>query len=434
MTKIIGLMLFLLAMFLIKLPSFYLSSATSKFLTSHVVAKIIIGIIFLYFLIDIKIRKKLNHKSIILPFIFLISQTLSILRAVDTVLFLKDYQNLIFFLLIIILGFIYGQRKKNASIIYKFILITGVFVVFLDFIYFLFSHQFIYFISIFIQKEMLPAYILNLERGRYNLYLNTELFLPFFITIFLISNNKLNKIYSLVAVSFITFSTIISNFRHRLLFLIFVLISFGYNFFQKRKKTYIKKYVTIFFAVFLLVTFSSLFIARTFFQKDIVNRLLFQNEFEDVSTINTRLNNFKNSMKLLSSSPVFGVGLGNYQLYQGNNKEFSVIDSMQRDFMVESRSDPHSIISKTAGESGIIGLLALGLMIIYFFRRDFLFIKEDGSYEVFAYIISFWGLFILSLITPSITIFRGGWMWFMRGLLEGQYQLLGVSRKSSKYN
>ena len=33
--------------------------------------------------------------------------------------------------------------------------------------------------------------------------------------------------------------------------------------------------------------------------------------------------------------------------------------------------------------------------------------------------ISFWGLFLLSLITPSITIFRGGWMWFMRGLIEG---------------
>jgi len=419
--KRIDLVLFLITMFLIKLPPFYLSSATSRFLTTHVVAKVIIGIIFLYSLINTKIRAKLNHKSIIFPLLFFISQTLSIVKAADTVLFLKDYQNLIIALLIIILGFIYGQSKKNSSFIYKFILITGVFTIFLDFIYFLFSRQFISFISIFIQKEMLPVYIINLDRNRYNLYLNTELFLPFFITVFIISKEKSKKRSSLIAVFFTIFTTIISNFRHRLLFLIFVLIAFGYNFYCKRKEINIKKIFTVFFIVFLLASISSLFIARTFFQKNIVNRLLFQDEFEDVNSINTRLNNFENSMKLFYSSPLFGVGLGNYQLYQGNNKEFSVVDPIKRNFMVESRSDPHSIISKTTGESGIVGGLALWAMIFFFLRRDWIFIKKNDSYKIFAYIVAFWGLFMLSLITPSITIFRGGWMWFLRGLIESNY-------------
>ena len=77
--------------------------------------------------------------------------------------------------------------------------------------------------------------------------------------------------------------------------------------------------------------------------------------------------------------------------------------------------------------------LGVWLRKTYVIRRDWVLIKTSKSFEIFAYIVAFWGLFMLSIFTPSITLFRGGWMWFIRGCLEGQHQRFGLSRKSS-YN
>lgn len=425
--------LFLLAMFLIKIPPFYISPFTTKFLTSHVLAKLILGGLFLYFIINTKIRTKLNNKALIFPFLFFLSQTISVIAAKDILLFLKDYQNIIFALLILILGFIYGLNKKNKEIIFNFIIITGILVVVLDFVYFLFASQFLSFISNFVQKEALPVYIANFERGRYNLYLNTELFLPFFISAFLFTKQNKNKTLSSIAIFLIIFFSFVSNFRHRLLFLMFALISYGILI-LKNKNLNIKKILLTFSGIFIIGAISSLLIARIFFQHDIINRLFLQDEIEDVKSVNSRVDNLNKSIELFKSSPLVGIGLGNYQIYMKDNGKFSIFDPVAKELNSQSISDPHSIVSKTLSESGAIGLMSLTIMVLFYLRRDIIYLRENDSLEISAYIISFWGLFILSLITPSITLFRGGWMWFMRGILEGQYQLLADSRKSSKNN
>lgn len=429
--KMIDLTLFLLAMFLIKIPPFYISPFTTKFLTSHVVAKLILGGLFIFFIFDSKIRTKLNSKLLFFPFLFFLSQTLSVIKANDILLFLKDYQNVVFAFFIFLMGYIFVRGKDNLSIIYNFILTTGLSVIIIDFTYLLFSAQFISFIKVFVQQEMLPVYILNLERERFNLYLNTELFLPFFINVFLLK--KHNKSLTLIAIFLIIFLTFVSNFRHRLLFLVMSLISYGILIIRE-KRVNARKVISILLIIFVIGTASSLLVTKVFFQHDIINRLLLQNEFEDIFTINSRVDHLKQSASLMTSSPIFGIGLGNYQLYNNKNSTFSIIDPIAKQFRTESSNDPHSIISKTMGETGLLGLVTLAFMILNFMIRDIYYFREKKLSTITPFIIAFWGFFILSLITPSITIFRGGWMWFLRGILEGQYQLVGVSRKSSKNN
>ncbi|MEK7597042.1 MAG: O-antigen ligase family protein [Patescibacteria group bacterium] len=428
--KKIDLISFLLVMFLIKIPPFYISPFATKFLTSHVLAKLILGALFIYFILDTKIRTKLNKKVLIFPLLFFLSQSLSLIAARDIYFFLKDYQNIIFSLLILILGFIYGQNKKNKEIIYNFIFTIGILIITLDFVYFLFASQFLSFISIFVQKEALPVYIVNLERGRYNLYLNTELFLPFFIGAFLFTKQNKNKILFSIAIFLIIFLSFVSNFRHRLLFLMFALISYGFLI-VKNKNLNVKKILLTFSGIFVIGAISSLLIARVFFQHDIVNRLFLQDEIEDVKSVNSRVDNLNKSIELFKSSPLAGIGLGNYQIYMKDNGKFYIFDPVAKELNSQSISDPHSIVSKTLSETGMTGLISLTIMVLFYLRRDIIYLRENDSQEISAYIISFWGLFILSLITPSITLFRGGWMWFMRGILEGQYQLLGDTSRSS---
>lgn len=420
--ELIILIVFLLAVFLIKLPPLYFLSIPSKLYTTHVIAKLIIIGAPLYLLTNNKIRKNIqNNKVIKFPLFYLLTQSVSIIVASDVFLFLKDYQNLLASFLLFIIAFVFAQKKDYANFINKFIILVGVIIIIIDLIFYLFSNQFIFITKNFIQIEAFSLYVFNLQRGRYNLYLNTELFLPFFINFLLLSKQDLlKKMMGTIAIILTIFLAFVSNFRHRIIFLIFVIFFYGFFLLVKRKAKNLKA-VVAFLSISLLGLLFSLLIVRNYYQWDIVDRLLLQDQTEDVQTINLRINNYKQSIELLLTSPFIGVGLGNYKIYVENRAKHLVINKLQNDVYTASIQDPHSIISKTAGETGIIGLFGLIIMILFFLRRDLYFLKKGITPNIFAYVISFWGLFILSLITPSITIFRGGWMWFIRGILEGHY-------------
>lgn len=372
-----------------------------------------------------KIFLKKKPLFLIIVFYFFTS-SLSIITTIDVFLFLKDYHNLIINLILFLTSFYIGIEVKYRTKINKFIIFTGFIVIFFDFIFYIFAPEFISLGSHFFPREIITLYSYNLERGRYNLYLNSELFLPFFINSFILKNkNKIKRLLVALGAFLIIFFTFVSNFRHRFLFLLIVI--FFYSFFILIKNPNINRYLLKIFSIIIIfgVLISFLFV-KSSFKRDIINRILLESEVEDIHSIKSRVDNFYKSVDLFLSSPIFGVGLGNYQVYN-ENKEFSTINKLSKDFYSDSRKETHSIISKTIGEMGIMGLIGLLTMIIFFFIRDFVFIKKGVSLNTFAYITVFWAFFILSLITPSITLFRGGWMWLMRGILEGQYYLLEIN-------
>lgn len=422
---------FFIAILIIKLPPLYLFFTTSKLLSSHTIAKIILICLMAFFFANFKSKNIFLKKSIFFTITFyLFTSSLSVITANDVLLFLKDYHSLIMSLLLFIISFYVGSEFKYRVKMNKFIIFCGFIIVFFDLIFYLFTPEFMLLGKYFFQREIITLYTFNLQRSRYNLYLNSELFLPFFINLFILENkNKNERILGLFGVFLIIFFTFVSNFRHRFLFLILV-ISF-YSFFILIKKPNINQYLLKILSTIIVfgVLISFLFV-RTFSQKDIINRILLNDEREDIGSINSRIDNFYRSVDLFWSSPIFGVGLGNYQLYAKNKKIF-IFDKLSKDFYSDSIRETHSIISKTIGETGYIGLVGLLTMMTFFIIRDFVFIKKGISINTFAYITVYWAFFILSLITPSTTLFRAGWMWLMRGILEGQYYLSEMNQRNN---
>lgn len=430
----ISFLFFLVAIFTIKLPPIFITPIPSTLFTSHIIAKILITILALFLFINPHNRKNILNKNSILTvtLFYFITQSASVVKATDQFLFLKDYHSLIISLLLLYVAFIFGKNSKCWIKINRLIVIMGFIVISIDFLFYLFPTQFMSLVGDFLQKELVTLYSFNLQRGRYNLYLNTELFIPFFINMIILSDkNKLGRLIGAISTFLIIYLTFVSNFRHRLLFLVVVVIFYSLFLFINRHKVNLKRIVPIFFVVLISGVIVSFFLVRTFSQQDIVNRLFLEDETEDISSINLRIDNFNKSIELIKSSPFFGVGLGNYQLY-AENKKWLINNQLSKDFYSGTRQESHSIISKTIGETGLLGLLGLSVMVIFFLRRDWIFIKKNSSFKIFAYIVTFWGFFILSLITPSITLFRGGWMWLVRGILEGRYQFSSDSRRSSK--
>lgn len=174
-----------------------------------------------------------------------------------------------------------------------------------------------------------------------------------------------------------------------------------------------------------LVILSSVFFIRPHQQIDLLDRLIMTNE-SDWESFNYRIKAFTIAKELFGASPLLGIGLGNYKIYINNKSEFLILDKTKRVLASQTNSDPHSIFSKTLAESGIIGIMALLAMIFFFLERDIFFIKrltknQNNLFWIIPYVISFWAYFAVILFTPSIILFRGGWFWFLRGVIEGYY-------------
>ncbi|GIW64487.1 MAG: hypothetical protein KatS3mg092_0420 [Patescibacteria group bacterium] len=418
--------LYLFSLLLIKLFPVYIF-IESRFFTTHSLSKIILILIFiiLVFIKKEDCKLLLTKNSIFHFFIFFfITQTLSIIKSNNLLLFLKDFQNLLSFFVITFLS-VYFLRKKNF--LYKTfysIVYLGFFIVLLDLLFFLFFNKIIFFLQNFIQKEVILNYQFNLMRNRYNLYLNSELFLPFFLLYFKTRKGKLTKTFSLIFIFILIFNTFASAFRHRLLLLIVVLTFLIRIKFRKK----IVKNSLILVTLFLFFFFGFIFKNTT--SVNIVDRTILRDP-ADLSSIEGRIENFKLSINLFFYSPIFGIGLGNFQEYSKDLSKFYNFDKTRQFFYSISSTDPHNIISKVLAETGIIGLVGYVALIFKFFQNDFFSFSDKRVYNkelLSAFIVGFWGLFILSLITPSITIFRGGWMWFFRGVIETFY----YKKKSNK--
>ena len=417
--------IFLISIFLIKLPVFYITPHQYKILTTHTLAKFLLLLLFLSILIKQIFKKNrlfnFNNIHILIPFLFFITQALSGLMVIDFFYYLKDLHNLFFaFLIFFISFFILRFNKNGLKIVTNFIVVTGLIVLLFDIVYFIFSQSFLNFIKLILEKESFPVYQVNLDRGRFNLYLYTELFFPFFF-IYYLKGDTSQKVMLFFIISLLIFTTYISNFRHRLLFLFLELV---FIFFLFRKSFYFKSSKFIFF-IFIIIFFTAPFFTRPYQKQNLIDRLIMTYE-GDVRSAYFRLESLKLSTELFFSSPLLGVGLGNYKIYVNDRSRFFIFDRIRNELNSQTLNDPHSIFSKTLGETGILGILAFLTMVFFFFKNDLIFfnkyvVNNNQDFLILAYIISFWAYFIVILITPSITLFRGGWFWFLRGVIEGYY-------------
>lgn len=418
--------LFLLAVFLIKAPSFYyLPNTASVLFTSHTFAKEVILLVFILTLISKYkdfIKTLVKSKLVLfLVFMYLLCQSLSFLNVSDTTLFLKSYHNILIGIIIFVLALFFSRVLFRKSIIYNYLTLTVSALLFLEVFFFLFPDLFLSLTKNFIQWELLSAYLVNLERRRFTLDLNLEMFAPILLSMLYIQGKKGKHIKTrLIFIIFVAlvFMTFMSNFRSKAVALIFSLFLFFVVFLRQNLKNIFVSAVAVFaIAGLALVT------SRSLFGFNMVDRFLLR-RYEDMRPVKNRIKAMNHSIELFRLHPLTGVGLGNYVLYNNSPPIYSyfTMKSYQKTYWGLVAYSPHNIFFQTLSETGLLGIASLVLLLGFFMVRDSRYFRHSRITLVTGLVIGSWTIIIYCLFNPSYSLFVFGWFWFLRGLIEGVYE------------
>lgn len=403
---------FLLGIFLLKIPSFYLiPPMRNSFLTSQVVARFILIGIFLYFPISSFLSntalftgKKIQTTLLLILLLFSL-QSVSVRYAGNILSFLTRYKD-------IVIGYIafvdfYYFRKEAKRIIAVFL-----FSAFLTSVYqglIVFAQNIFQSIgSFFIYEKQFELSLINLQRGR----VFADSYDEFLIPILLLPHIKVYKRQFFLFLFFlISFLSFISNWRIRVLMATLALVGAGFFLLRKSANT-IAGYVLLFFFTGILVTvFAQYTIGFSF-----LDRFLLQNKYRDVETLAFRGTQFWQGLEI-GRSTLLGAGLGNYydNLSTGEQTIFTSSVLQQREVRY-AREYIHNIFFLMIAESGFWSLLVF-LVLLYVFIKNDVKILKGKALEKKALVISYWTLFTYSLFNPPVPGTYQILFWGLRGLL-----------------
>lgn len=424
--------LLLLSIFILKLYSFYPLPVNSVFFASHTIAKAIICFVALIFIIkkrnNIHSIFKKNKIFFLLLTFYLFGQSLSVITTQDLYLFLKFYHNIIISVLIISLAcFLYPKGQNNTRSLNKFGIVIGVILTAFELFYIFFPDISLQIINTYIQKEFTDAILSNIQRSKSLLALGPEMFLPFFITPLFDTKTKPKIKFMLATFLLLMFYlSVLSNFRTRILSYAFasiltLLVLIKWKKFTPSIKNWRKLLIPIVFTLLLITIFQlAINTSDSLYSLNIINRLTVQDKYQDLGPIETRINQYFNSIYIFTSSPLIGVGLGNYLNYVNYSHTKSLsINANDEAFSFMSAGRPHNIFIQTLVETGIIGTISLITILLYFLKKDFLIInREQKENYIKGYIISSWAVIFYGLFNPADTVYVMGWFWFSRGIIE----------------
>jgi len=410
---------FLICIFLIKAPSL-IFLFDNKLFTTHTLAKLVI--IILFFLLIRSNKKKiinlLKKKIFLIIFFFVMGISISILSAKDIIKYWQSYHNILIGLMIFINSFLIAKSFKFKKI-FNFLLFSSFFFVILELVLFLLKEKVVLLSNLFLQKEFFDFFMTKLSMGRFSVNNNLEIFFPVIFFQYLFSRKK-NNYFSLIALIILIYITNLANMRSRIICLLFAIFA-SYLLYGK-KSLIIKKRIILVIITTIFSTIIGIISSFLLFRYTIVNRFLLNENTSDYETIVSRIDFTKESIKYFQSSPLIGVGLGNYIYEKKNNSRYSVSYSKsEKNFIELVRYSPHNIFLSFLSETGLFGLTPFLIIIFYFIIIDLrsFFSLDDKKRKKLTIAISSWTLFIYMLFNPSQTIFISGWFWFLRGVVEG---------------
>lgn len=396
-----------MSIFFIQLPPFVI---ITKQITVYRVSEIIIAFLFFVIIIIKKTKLNLPQSPSLLISLFFFSQSLSIINTIDFKSFLFRYEILIFFYLIYICLNYYLNKpltKKLVNLTIYFCLMQ----IFFELIFLISPSNIKLFITSFLHPEASEIIIFNMRRNRIYLEHYLFLFIPILLYKLTVVKTFLKKIYYLLLVFLIFFLSLTTGFR---IYFLLSLAGLSWGFYLFKKIGIFKKK---FF--FIWLTFLGLFfIHSSFFNKsDLFRRMLLLKNEQELSSIIGRVEMWKNAFYLGISHIFFGVGLGNYFLYQSeiNKLKYSLGYKFLKNSTLQVFDDPHNIFLSIFSQSGILGLISFLILIIKFLKDDlislFLFINkknksilDDSLILKINVIISFWLLMIYLTVNPFNTI------------------------------
>lgn len=422
---------FLVSMFLIKIYPFYIFPLPGILGSSLTVAKLLIVFVFceILYLNYRTINKVLSRNSVLFWLLgfFLLSQTLSIVPANNLLAFLKIYHNTILFIATFFISYFISLHKSALNALRIFILLTATTLLAIDLIMQLYFVNILPFLKTYVQKEVVDVLLYNAALKKFSLAQSAEILTPFFIYTFVQKkDNKFLKAISIISILLLFPLTAISNFRSRIMVLLFCLAAcLAIGIFSKKTLSLLNRKLKLvaFIAFTCLVGLISIYAIRastSLYSYNVLDRFLLQDEYLDKGSIDSRIEQYEKSIDLFYSSPLLGVGLGNYGDYVDLNKSLFLLEKdYQKAFRISVMTHPHGILFQLLAETGILGLISFILLVGYFLFNDIRKIRKGLHNQIWPYFVSSWALIIYALVNPADSLFIFGWFWFLRGITEG---------------
>ncbi len=405
--------LYFLSILLLNLPTFKLNVSTwtiIRFIWIFIAAIILIE----SFLIKKKWLIHLHNQTIFnFSLLYLISQSLSILTTINIQSFLNRYETLLFSFLFLLISIALLRRKSITYIVSMFVLYSIPSLLLQLIIYFS-PNVFNTFISPFLAPDDYMIIQFNLMRNRVYLENLTFIVVPFLVYFYSIEKIKINKFLYALFICLIIFISFVSNFRTQ--FLLAVLSYFATIFFFKIS---VNKFFLL-FSLLIISMFISLKINDINLSSDanVLDRILIQND-ENYEPIATRFTLWQDAWEMGLSSPIVGVGLGNFYEYKQSktSSNFSSSSKAIKGMMTH----PHNIFFGTFAETGFLGLFSLVALIILSCIRDYSILTKTNNINK-SLVISFWSLLGYSFFNPATSIKFFAFIFLLRILIEQHYK------------
>jgi hypothetical protein len=408
---------FLISLIFLKLPPFYIfPPIQSSFLTSQALSS---GLIFANFLIislglylgKIKKPGKSTQTLLLIYLVFLFFNSVSIINAIDPMAFFQRYKNIWFAgLFLFSISF---MDLKNLNLILKIFLVTAV----INFIYqilmFMYPNQFINLARSVIYNPQLELVNINLARSRLFLETYDEITIPFLFLLFLKFKKTWPRVFIFFLFLAIAIPSFLSNFRTRIVMLIFAFIA---SFLLLTGKKVVTK---IYFSIALIVlAVISAQILNSYFGFSFIDRFLLKDQHQDISTIQFRLNNLYLSADLGRAYPLTGIGIGNYDYYSKHDQAISLsLNSLSKKESEIASQDPHDIFAEIFAETGVLSFGFFLIILLIFVLGDLEFLIKGSNSTKTALVIAFWSLFVYSIFNPGNTLTFNALYWSLRGLI-----------------
>lgn len=407
--------LFLVAIFLIRLPPIYYLGIKNTFLTTHIISIIVfINLFILAIWKAIKNKVKIIEFNIesVLILLFFLTQSLSMISTQNVLIFIQRYSKLLLGL-VVCLVFYFINKKQIFKPLLKILLLGGFISIAIQLLLLIFPNLYFDLGNIFIYGNVLDITKANYSVGKLFDDSYLELIIPILVYYLLKEKKPYSKFLIFFVIFVCGFLTIVSNFRYRLLTFIF---SFCLSFFllKIKEKNAINKVFGLFIIIFFILTTLNPFIQR-FFSRTSIDRLIEKEEFEDSSSISWRLKMFGKSIELAQTN-LFGVGLGNMFDYLPKKELKSITVNTQIPLGALS-AGPHNIFFQFLSDTGFIGLFSFLLLLSYYVKKDFSIIKENRKKEKVTFIAMFWTLIFIVQFFPAINLTFYTLFFILRGMI-----------------
>lgn len=409
---------------LIKIFPFYLGGLSIKLLSTHVLAKIILILPFMFALLRTfstpeSKRKPLDIAFIVAFVLYVSAQTLSVMTAIDIEAYMRQLQNVFFHYVLFYVGYTVFAEKRYQDVFFMYLLVMGGICIVVDSLFLFVGRSFLGSLQNSIQTEMVALFVHNARMGRFNSYMVLDSFIPIFFLYYHLSAKKRHQTVLLIVTLGITLLfSYLSLFRTRLIQGVFAILVSFFIYFKRRRRFIVL--VLLIPTVLLSIYTATKLISPS--STTVIERFLLTDKGEDVDTIEYRYKSLQIASQLLQSSPFVGIGLGNYKVYINKSAGFSIDDPFKKVHYEETLNNPHSIFIEVLSETGLMGIVGYVGLLFYFLYKDIPLIFKSTDKRTSSIIVLAWTLFLYGIFNPFNTVYIAGWFWFMRGYIQSHYE------------